>query len=48
MEALIIEDWRDWVSAVKTEMDSWNTFEAAVSRGTLGKHGAWCVNHPVR
>ncbi len=28
-EALVREDWRDWVSAVKTEMDSWNMFEAA-------------------
>jgi hypothetical protein len=28
-EALIREDWREWVSAVKTEMDSWNMFEAA-------------------
>jgi hypothetical protein len=28
-EALVREDWRDWVLAVKTEMDSWNMFEAA-------------------
>ena len=28
-EALVREDWRDWVSAVKAEMDSWNMFEAA-------------------
>ncbi len=28
-EALVREDWRDWVSAVKTEIDSWNMFEAA-------------------
>jgi hypothetical protein len=28
-EALVREDWRDWVLAVKTEMDSWNIFEAA-------------------
>jgi hypothetical protein len=28
-EALIREDWRDWVLAVKTEMDSWSMFEAA-------------------
>ena len=28
-EALVREDWREWVSAVKTEMDSWSMFEAA-------------------
>jgi hypothetical protein len=28
-EALVREDWRDWVLAVKTEMDSWSMFEAA-------------------
>ncbi len=28
-EALIREDWRDWVSAVKAEIDSWSMFEAA-------------------
>ena len=28
-EALVREDWRDWVSAVKTEIDSWSMFEAA-------------------
>ena len=28
-EALVKEDWRDWVSAVKTEIDSWSMFEAA-------------------
>jgi hypothetical protein len=28
-EALIREDWRDWLLAVKTEMDSWSMFEAA-------------------
>jgi hypothetical protein len=28
-EALVREDWREWVLAVKTEMDSWNMFEAA-------------------
>ena len=28
-EALVREDWRDWVLAVKTEMDSWNIFKAA-------------------
>ncbi len=28
-EALVREDWRDWVLAFKTEMDSWNMFEAA-------------------
>jgi hypothetical protein len=28
-EALVREDWRDWVLAVKTEIDSWSMFEAA-------------------
>ena len=28
-EALVREDWREWVSAVKTEIDSWSMFEAA-------------------
>ncbi len=28
-EALVREDWRDCVSAVKTEIDSWSMFEAA-------------------
>jgi hypothetical protein len=28
-EALIREDWRDWISALKTEIDSWSMFEAA-------------------
>jgi hypothetical protein len=29
-EALIREDWREWVSAVKAEMDNWSMFEAAI------------------
>ena len=29
-EALIREDWREWVQAVKNESESWNLFEAAV------------------
>ncbi len=28
-EALVREDWRDWVLAVKTDIDSWSMFEAA-------------------
>ena len=28
-EALLREDWRDWVQAVKNENDSWAMFEAA-------------------
>ena len=28
-EALIREDWREWVSAVKAEIESWSMFEAA-------------------
>jgi hypothetical protein len=40
-ETLIREDWRDWVLAVKTEMDSWSMFEAAtvVTFGSM-EHGA--------
>jgi hypothetical protein len=28
-EALLRDDWRDWVQAVKTEIDSWSMFEAS-------------------
>jgi hypothetical protein len=28
-QALISKDWRSWVSAVKTEIESWNLFDAA-------------------
>jgi hypothetical protein len=46
-EALIREDWRDWVLAVKTEMDSWSMFEAAtvVPFGSMERgasyHSSW-------
>ncbi len=29
-QALVSPEWRDWVSAVKAEIESWNLFEAAV------------------
>ncbi len=28
-QALISKDWRSWVSAVKTEIESWDLFDAA-------------------
>ena len=28
-QALISKDWRNWVQAVKTEIESWNLFDAA-------------------
>ena len=28
-QALVNKEWRDWVAAVKTEMESWDLFDAA-------------------
>jgi hypothetical protein len=45
-EALVREDWRDWVLAVKTEMDSGQLEHVRGRDGfTLWEHGTRCLHH---
>jgi hypothetical protein len=45
-EALLREDWRDWVQAVKNENGSWAMFEASTEI-PYDKMERGCINHPI-
>jgi hypothetical protein len=44
-EALLREDWRDWVQAVKNENDSWSMLEASSEVATLRSNGERGIYH---